>query len=315
MAWPAASKPLFPLAASPAWVLAARFTDRVGKGLRGAPRDALIADVTPPGSRGAAFGVRQTLDTLGAVLGPVAAILLMAALNGDMRQVFAFAVIPAVAAVVLLVLAVEEPAPAAGRAAGQAPVRWSEVGALPAAFWTTVAVGVVFTLARFSEAFLVLRGASAGLPMVLTPAVLVAMNLAYAAVSAPAGDLSDRAGRRPLLAWGLAVLIVADLALAWAPGVAGVLLGAALWGVHMGLTQGLLSALVADAAPARLRGTAFGLFNLATGVALLFASGLAGGLWSLAGPALTFLVGAGFGAAALAGLLALVRSPRALQRS
>jgi MFS family permease len=299
----ALSKPVFPLAVTPFEVLGARFADRIGKGIRGAPRDALVADITEPGARGAAFGLRQALDTVGAFLGPLLALGLMLVLAGDIRAVFAWAVIPAVIAVLLMVFGVEEPK--RSRAPGQArvPIRWREVRDLGWPFWSVVAVGVVFTLARFSEAFLVLRAQGVGLSLGLIPLVLIVMNLVYAAVAAPAGSLSDRMDRRSLLAIGLGILILADLALAFLPSVGGVLLGVALWGAHMGVTQGLLSALVADAAPERLRGTAFGAFNLATGLTLLLASGLAGILWSRLGAPATFVAGSLFCAVALVGLV------------
>jgi MFS family permease len=298
----ALSKPIFPLAVTPIEVLGARFADRIGKGLRGAPRDALVADITESGARGAAFGLRQALDTIGAFLGPLIAIGLMLLLAGDIRAVFAWAVIPGLVAVLLMIFGVEEPKRSPESKAARAPIRWAEVRDMGAPFWSVVAVGVVFTLARFSEAFLVLRAQGVGLSPTRIPVVLIVMNLVYAAVAAPAGALSDRVDRRTLLAAGLGILILADLVLAFSPTIAGVLAGVALWGVHMGVTQGLLSALVADAAPARLRGTAFGVFNLATGVTLLAASGLAGGLWSQLGAPATFLAGAGFCGLALIGL-------------
>ncbi len=303
----AITKPVFPLAMTPFEVLAARLTDRVGKGIRGAPRDALVADITPPGARGAAFGLRQALDTVGAFLGPIVAIVLMAALAGDMRAVFAWAVVPAVIAVLLMIFGVDEPMRSGGAAHARAPIRWAEVRDMGRPFWSVVVVGVVFTLARFSEAFLVLRAQDVGLKLTLIPLVLVVMNVFYAGVAAPAGTLSDRMDRRTLLGLGLGVLILADLALALLPSIGGVLVGVALWGVHMGMTQGLLSALVADAAPDRLRGTAFGVFNLATGLTLLLASALAGGLWTAFGPSTTFFAGAAFSAVAVAGLLIWVR--------
>jgi MFS family permease len=298
----AATKPLFPLATTPATVLFARFADRIGKGLRGAPRDALVADVTPEGLRGAAFGLRQSLDTVGAFVGPLAAIWLMVLFDGNIRAVFAVAVIPAIVSVLLVVFGVEEPRSDSPHALRPLPVRWSEVRAIGPAFWAAIGVGVVFTLARFSEAFLILRAAGLGLPAALAPAVLIVMNLVYSVSAAPIGGLSDRIGRRRLLAAGLVVLIAADLVLARAASVAAALVGAALWGLHMGLSQGLISAVVADAAPARLRGTAFGVFNLATGAALLAASALAGSLWSAFGATATFEAGAAFALVALAGL-------------
>lgn len=302
----ALTKPLFPLASSVSMVLAARFVDRVGKGIRGAPRDALVADLTPPEQRGAAYGLRQALDTVGAVLGPLAAMALMALSSDDVRLVFWVAALPAILCVAVLALGVREP-PAIPRTGILHPI-WTRAGlaGLGRPFWALVAVAVVMTLARFSEAFLVLRAQDVGLALALVPAVMVAMNLTYTAIAYPVGALSDRIGRHGLLLVGFAVLILSDAALALADGPLLVLLGAALWGVHMGMTQGLLAALVADGAPADRRGTAFGVFNLVTGVALLAASVLAGALWSALGPAATFWAGAGFSAAALLGLL-LVR--------
>jgi MFS family permease len=295
-------KPVFPVAGSPLEVLAARFVDRVGKGVRGAPRDALIADLTEPGTRGAAYGLRQSLDTVGAFCGPLLAIALMALYAGDIRAVLTWAVVPAVIAVLLLVVGVEDRV-RPGRVARGAPIRWADLKLLGRAYWAVVAIGVIFTLARFSEAFLVLRASDAGMSLMLAPFVLVTMNVAYALVSAPAGSLSDRLDRRVLFGAGLAALVAADLVLAADPTVAGVLGAAALWGVHMGLTQGVMSAWVADAAPDRLRGTAFGLFNLAVGLALFVASALAGLLWSSFGPQVAFLAGSGFAAIALIGVM------------
>lgn len=300
----ALAKPIFPLAVTPVEVLGARFADRIGKGIRGAPRDALVADITEPGARGAAFGLRQALDTVGAFLGPLMAMGLMLVLAGDIRAVFAWAIAPGVIAVLLMIFGVEEPKrPHAPGKARVVPIRWREVRDMGRPFWWVVAVGVVFTLARFSEAFLVLRAQGVGFRPALIPLVLVVMNVVYAAVAAPAGSLSDRMDRRALLAIGLGILILADLALAFLPSIGGVLFAVALWGAHMGVTQGLLSALVADAAPDRLRGTAFGVFNLATGLTLLVASGLAGILWSRFGAPTTFLAGVACCTVALAGLL------------
>lgn len=302
----ALTKPLFPLAQGLGLVLAARFIDRIGKGIRGAPRDALIADITPPGSRGAAFGLRQSMDTVGAVAGPVLALLLMTATQGNFRQVFWYAIPPALLAVLLIVCFVKEPE-ARATPMRRMPIHRDELRRLPAAYWRVVAFSVVLTLARFSEAFLLLRADSLGLAASHVPLVLVVMNLVYAATAWPAGHWSDRMDRRHLLTAGIALLIAADVQLALTTSVGGVLAGTVLWGLHMGATQGLLSAMVADAAPADLRGTAFGLFNLLTGLALLAASVIAGALWTVAGPAMTFLCGAGFSLLALAGMLATRR--------
>jgi MFS family permease len=299
----AISKPLFPLAASLPLVLAARFMDRIGKGIRGAPRDALIADVTPEGVRGAAYGLRQALDTVGAVLGPLAAIGLMFLLASDVRSVLWWAVIPAVLSVAVLVIFVKEPASATARLEKFALRSFGDLGRR---CWAVIALGGVLTLSRFSEAFLVLRAQDLGLALAMVPVVLVVMNLAYTAVAYPAGVAADGGHRSSLLVWGLLALIASDLLLAQAASLALFFAAVVLWGVHMGLTQGLLSALVADAAPEKLRGTAFGVFHLLSGVALLAASLIAGWLWDAYGAAWTFYAGAAFAALALAGLL-LVR--------
>jgi MFS family permease len=299
------TKPVFPMATSVGWLVAARFVDRIGKGIRGAPRDALVADLAPPEVRGASFGLRQSLDTVGAFLGPLLAIALMWLTADDYRAVFWVAVVPAFLSFGLIALAVKEPDRPAGLRTVRSPLSLAELARLGPAFWWIVTIAAVFTLARFSEAFLILRALSVGVPAALAPAVMVVMNVVYAASAYPAGTLSDRVDRVAVLVIGLAVLIAADLVLGLAGGVAGVAVGIVLWGLHMGLTQGLLATLVADVAPAELRGTAFGMFNLVTGIALLAASVIAGGLWDLAGPAGTFLAGAAFAGLALVGLLAL----------
>jgi MFS family permease len=300
----ALSKPLFAVAPSPSWVLLARFSDRVGKGVRGAPRDALVGDIAPDGVRGAAYGLRQSLDTVGAFAGPLLAIALMALFADDFRLVFWVAVIPGAIAVTILVLGVREPAPRPKKGAPRFPLRLADLGALGGLFWGVVAVGTVLTLARFSEAFLILRAEDRGLPLSLVPLVLVVMNVVYAASAYPVGALSDRTDKRRLLEGGFAVLVVADLVLALAADAWVVLAGAALWGLHMGMTQGLLATLVAETAPAPSRGTAFGVFHLVTGVALLAASLVAGALWEWIGPSATFIGGAAFTAAGLAGFIA-----------
>ncbi|MGB5346018.1 MAG: MFS transporter [Woeseia sp.] len=301
----ALSKPFFPLASGIALVLGARFADRIGKGIRGAPRDALIADVTPAGIRGRAYGLRQALDTTGAFLGPLLAIAFMFLLASDMRAVFWVAVIPAGLAVLLIIFGVKDPAAVGDEKNASAPVRFADIARLDRGFWSVVVIGVVFTLARFSEAFLILKASADGLPIALAPLVLVVMNIVYAGGAYPAGALADHFSASKLLLLGAGTLIAADLALAFSASVPGTFVGIALWGVHMALTQGLFAKLVATHAPVELRGSAFGLFNLATGLALLFASVIAGLLWDYAGPAATFLVGAGF--AGVAALLLLGR--------
>ena len=309
----AAVKPVFPLAGSAAAVLGARFLDRIGKGIRGAPRDALLADITPPAVRGVAFGIRQSLDTVGACVGPPAAIVLMAWYADDFRKVFWWAVLPAMTAVALLAFGVKEPAVSSTVARREWPVRRAAVGRLEQAYWNVVFLGIVFTLSQFSEAFLLLQRQRAGLTLALVPLVMVVMNLVYAAIAAPAGALSDRVGRFRLLIGGLLAEIAADLILGFVPGLAGLFVGVALWGAYLGLTQGLFAALIADTAPAELRGTAYGVYNLVTGVALLAASLLAGELWDHFGPTATFATGAGF-AAITAVMVARRRSAAGINR-
>ena len=301
----AMSKPLFAMASSSVTVLTARLADRFGKGIRGAPRDAMVADMTPPHLRGAAFGLRQSLDTVGAFLGPLMAAGLMILWNGNFRAVFWAAVLPGLASVCLLVFGIREPQSRSGEKKTN-PIRKENLKRLGTPFWGVVAVGAIFTLARFSEAFLVLKARQGGIPMALIPLVMAAMNVIYALAAYPFGKLSDRISHRRLLAFGLFVLILSDLVLGGMDRWWGIMAGVALWGVHMGITQGLLAAMVAKTAPSDLRGTAFGFFNLASGVAMLFASGIAGFLWTRFGPALTFYGGAAFSAAAI---LALAWAP------
>ena len=299
----ALSKPLFALASSAGLVLTARLLDRVGKGIRGAPRDALVADITPAELRGAAFGLRQSLDTVGAVLGPLLAMGLMLLWANDFRAVFWVASVPAFLCVALLIVGVREPERPAGVARSN-PISRVNLARLGAPYWWVVGIGAVFTLARFSEAFLLLRVQQGGLGLAWTPMVLIAMNLIYAACAYPFGKLADRMQHGTLLTWGLLLLIAADALLAYSNSGVWVWTGIALWGLHMAMTQGLLATMVADSAPADLRGTAYGFFNLMSGLAMLLASGLAGLLWEQLGAAFTFLAGIVFCLAAL-GLILL----------
>ena len=303
----ALTKPIFPLAGSMGWVFTARFVDRVGKGIRGAPRDALVADIAPAELRGAAYGLRQALDSAGALIGPLLAVVLMVWVRGDIRAVMWVAVAPAFIAVALLMISVREPE--SGHAPGQGAALFTaaDMKVLPLGYWLIVLLGTVFTLARFSEAFLVLRAADVGVALGSVPAVMIVMNAFYAGAAYPAGAAVDRRRPRAVLLVGVALLIAADVVLALAAGALAVFAGAALWGLHMALTQGLLSKLVADTVPAELRGTGFGIFNLVSGAALLLASLIAGALWSAIGPSATFLAGAGFAAAGAIGLVMLGR--------
>ena len=298
----ALSKPLFAIAPSTSMVFVARFVDRVGKGVRGAPRDALVADLAPPQVRGAAYGLRQSLDTVGAFIGPLLAVGLMLLWSDDIRAAFRVAIIPGVLAVALLCFGVQEP-PRHRREKPVNPIHWRELRRLSKTYWRIVATGSVFTLARFSEAFLVLRAQQGGLPMAWVPLVLVTMNLIYAASAYPFGRLSDSMSHSKLLVLGLAVLLGADLVLGYARSWEMAILGVALWGLHMGITQGLLAAMVANTSPHDLRGTAFGFFNLLCGFTMLVSNALAGLLWERLGPAFTFHAGAFFCALALTAML------------
>jgi len=310
----ASTKPIFPLATSIGWVFAARFVDRIGKGIRGAPRDALVVDIAPPQLRGAAYGLRQALDSVGAFIGPLLAVVFMVWFANNIRAVMWLAVVPAFITVALLVLCVREPKRASAGAAAKTPLTLTDTKRLQLRYWRVVLLGAVFTLARFSEAFLVLRAQDVGIVLAYVPLVMIVMNVSYAGFAYPAGLVADRISPRVLLIVGLALLIAADLVLAAALSPLVALIGAALWGLHMAFTQGLLAKLVADSAPADLRGTAFGIFNLVSGGALLLASIIAGALWGVFGPSATFMAGAAFAALALFGLLANGMMPQAAKQ-
>jgi MFS family permease len=295
----ALSKPFFALAPTSSLVLAARFSDRVGKGIRGAPRDAMVGDMVPAGLRGAAYGLRQSLDTVGAFAGPLIAIALMKVLHDNFRLIFWLALIPGLISVLVLLVAVREPPHEA--IANNARLKVGDLKTLGISYWTIVGIGAVLTLARFSEAFLILRAQSVGLSLALAPLVLVIMNIVYSLSAYPLGALSDKVDRKLILGMGFATLIVSDIVLAVAPNLFTVMAGVALWGLHMGMTQGLLAALVADEAPANLRATSFGVFNFVSGIALLLASLIAGALWEMVGPYATFMAGAAFTAIGLVG--------------
>jgi MFS family permease len=304
----ALTKPLFPMANSFGTVFAARILDRIGKGVRDAPRDALVADLVPREIRGASYGLRQSLDTVGALIGPLSAIALMLTFNGDFRRVFWIAVLPAFASVGVLALFVREPTSSLKQNEIPPRLHWKELRRFSPPFWIIVVTGAVFTLARFSEAFLVLRANSLGLSNDYLPLVLVVMNAVYATASYPAGHLSDQVDRRFVLASGAIALVIADIILARAASLTWLIVGISFWGLHMGLTQGLLASLVADAAPGERRGTAFGLFNWVSGVVLLLASLLAGMLWDHFGPQAVFYAGAFFAALAFLGIAVQIRT-------
>jgi MFS family permease len=298
----ALTKPLFAIASTAGLVLSARVLDRVGKGVRGAPRDALLADIAPAEVRGAAFGLRQSLDTVGALLGPLLAVGLMLLWANDFRAVFWVAVIPGMLAVSLLLFGVHEPKRNVGGKRTN-PIRRENLKRLSGAYWWVVGIGAVFTLARFSEAFLVLRAQQGGIPVAYVPLVMMGMNAVYAGSAYPFGRLSDRMNHSKLLSLGLMVLVAADLVLAANDHWLTVAVGVSLWGLHLGITQGLLATMVADTAPTELRGTAYGFFNLVSGIAMLIASAVAGLIWDGFGASFTFYAGAAFAALALMGLV------------
>lgn len=299
----AMSKLIFPLATTIGWVFGARFVDRIGKGIRGAPRDAMIADITPSQLRGAAYGLRQSLDSVGAFVGPLLAVAFMLWLASDIKAVLWVAVVPAFLAVFLLIFAVREPEFSKHAAAPGKHVTLTEAKRLPLRYWLVVALGAVFTLARFSEAFLILRAQDVGLAVGYVPAIMIVMNVAYSIFAYPAGAAADRFPPRTLLLFGLVLLVIADISLALAASPWLAFLGAAFWGLHMAFTQGLLSKLVADNAPIELFGTAFGVFHLVGGGSLFLASAIAGSLWSAFGAPATFIAGASFAALTAMGLL------------
>ncbi|MDR0453959.1 MAG: MFS transporter [Deferribacteraceae bacterium] len=292
------TKPFFAMATSMGVVTAARLIDRVGKGIRGAPRDALITDITPAEVRGAAFGLRQSLDTVGAFIGPLLAFGLMLFWinypdDTRLRNVFWVAVIPGALAVLLIVLGVKEPA-REKKEKRTNPISRENLKKLSSSYWWVVCIGAFFSLARFSEAFLVLRAKECLINIAFVPLVMVVMNIIYSFCSYPFGKLSDKGGHTKILITGLFVLIAADFILAVNAHWAFMLIGVAVWGVHMGMTQGLLSRMIADAAPVELRGTAFGFFNLVSGISMLIASIIAGIMWDKLGWSYTFYTGAGF---------------------
>ena len=305
----ALSKPIFPLASSIGWIVVAKAVDRVGKGIRGTPRDALIADVTPPEIRGASFGLRKSLDTVGGFVGPLAAIGLMLATDGDMIVIFWIAAIPAFLAVALLIIGVKEPEQPPSSSKGMP--RFRDAGRLNRAVWIVIGVSSLLTLARFSEAFLLLKSQQAGLSLAWIPVTMVVMHAVYGLTAYPVGYLSDRIGRRSMIALSLVFLIAADLALATAQTLPMLFAGIVLWGLHMGFSQGILSTLIADSAPQNLKGTAFGVFNLATGLTVILGNVAAGLLWETWGSASTFLAGAVVALASLAAvpLLSAARQP------
>jgi Major Facilitator Superfamily. len=288
----ALAKPLFPLATSASWVFAARFIDRMSKGIRDAPRDALVADITAQTERGAAYGLRQALDSLGSVVGPILAVLLMLALSGKIRTAMWIAVIPGILAVIVVALLVREPHQK--QAAVREPPDWGKARELPPRFWLIVTVGAIFTAARFSDSFLILRARDIGLSASYAPMIIVVLSCICAAGAYPAGVASDRISPRNLLLIGLGFLIAADVVLGVGHSIVPIFAGGALWGVHLALTQGVFAKIISDFVPVDLRGTGFGIFDLARGVAFVIANVVAGWWWRMSGAPAAFFSAAAF---------------------
>jgi MFS family permease len=295
----ACSKVLFPIAATPLAVFFGRFADRLGKGIRGAPRDALVADWVAPEHRGYAYGVRQSMDNMGAVIGPLLAILLLQLYAGDVAPVLWWAVVPAVLSVSVMMIGVQEADSDAPRVARPFPLKTSELRQLGRPFWLAMGFLFVLLLPRFSEAFQILRAQDVGVPAAWAPMALVVMNLVSVPLTPIAGIWSDRVGRNRVIGLGFLLLIASHMAMALATGPMLVWIGAGIWGVHLALTQGIFSALVADHAPAHLRGTAFGVFNLAAGIAIFVGSAAMGFAWDQLGAGTAFALAAAVNALGL----------------
>lgn len=296
----ALAKPLFALAGGLGLIVTARLIDRMGKGIRGAPRDALIADLTEPRLRGQAFGLRQSMDTVGAILGPVLAAILIGMWLGDYQTAFWFASIPAGLAMVVLVVGVREPR---SRTAAARPSESIQTTPLSPAFWAITALAAAMALAKPSEAFLLLRAQAMGWSTGEIPLLLAAMNSAYALSAYPAGRFFDRLGERRLLATSLGALGLA-LLLLWSGSHPAMLWSAAIaWGLHLGTSQAVLAALISLHAPSARRGTAFGVYAGCLGGAFILNGAVVGVLWSRVDPqvALAFCIG-------MTGMAAIVES-------
>lgn len=299
----AITRPILPFASTVTEIFALRILDRIGKGVRVAPRDALVADHVRPEILGAAYGLRQGLDTIGALVGPIIAAIVLASSNNDFQWVFWVSCIPAALCVLIISLGVSEAARPADRPRPAFPLRPSQVRRLRGVFWGSMAIIMLLLIPRFSEGFLLLKAQQSGISVTWVPLLLAAVNLVAAPVSFPAGRLSDRIGRRHLVMSGFAVLVAAQLVLTVTDGPIGVLVGALFWGLHLGMTQGVLAAMIVDHAPADLRGTAFGVFHVASGLAVLVGSFGAGWIWDQLGSTTMFATAAAIGVAGLAALV------------
>ena len=303
------TRPFMGVAQSVHQVIGLRLIDRVGKGIRGAPRDALLAASVEPAVRGRAFGYHRAADHLGAVIGPVVAWLLLQQLHLTLRTVFVLSVIPGLLAVLTIVIAVRDPATTSVRVP-TAPALPSprDVVAMPRRFWAVLAVLLLFTLGNSTDAFLLLRAQQLGVPIAMLPLLWAAHHVVKSASSVPCGALSDRVGRRRVMLLGWTLYALVYLGFAYASSAMHAWLLFLVYGLYFGLVEGAEKALIADLAPPDRRGTAFGWYNAAMGVAALPASLLLGTVWTLRGPTAAFSVGAVIAAAAL--VCGLVVFPR-----
>ncbi len=275
------SKPVFALAGSMPVVLAARFFDRIGKGLRGAPRDAIVADVTDESIRGAAYGLRQSLDAAGAFVGPLLATLLLLLWTEDLRSIFWIALIPGAACLALILFGVEDNVTPT---VNTKRIAWKDLkSVMTPAFVQLVILGTLFSLARFSNAFIVLRAAAIGIEHAWIPMAVVLMNITFSLSSYPFGKLADKLNPMKLLALGMVLLALANLLFAYAENYRILAAGIVLFGMHLGATQGIFSTIISEIAPSEVRATAFGIFNFFSGLALLASGLVAGSLWEYMG--------------------------------
>lgn len=296
------AKPLVALATLPWHVLGVRFSDRVGKGIRSAPRDALLAASATEETMGRAFGVHRAMDTAGAMLGPLVAFAILALAPGEYRLVFGLAAIPALLSVFVLIAFVRDRRPESLPA--NADPSLAGAGQLGGKFWKLLAIVAVFSLGNSSDAFALLRAQDLGVPAALLPILWFGFNSLYTAVAWRSGGWSDRVGRRRVLVVGLLIYAASYAAFAAAGNVLQVVGAFALYGLYYGFTEGVLRAAIADAVPSNRRGTAYGVYYAVTGGLALVASLGAGWLWDVYGPAVPFGMGAGL--ALVAALMATV---------
>ena len=296
-------RPLMALATSWVHVLALRFTDRLGKGIRGAPRDALLAHVAEPAQRGRVYGVQRAMDHAGAVAGPLAASAFLFYRPEDYRTLFALTIIPGLIVIALLTRLEEQRGSADGAAAPDVS-RWRD---LPPRLWALLGIFTVFTLGNASDAFLLLRLSEIGIAAVWIPILWSALHVVKSVSSALGGARSDKVGRRRMIIGGWVLYAAVYFAFAFVESTPAIVAVFLAYGLYFGMTEGAERALIADLSPAGLRGTAFGLYNAALGVGALFASILFGLVWTRASPGAAFMMGGGLAISAAAMLALLPR--------